>query len=1002
MVIGPRAKSRRGPMLQLDYLVHVLEIKPWPPSQSLKIVRSVLIQWENGDKSSGSTSTVVPSLDDGRIEFNESFRIPVTLIRDMSLKSMDADVFLKNLLEFSLFEPRREKTVKGQVLGTAIVDLAEYGGLKESTSFGVPMSCTRCFGNTAQPILYVKIQPVGRLHSRSSSKGSLPRVTSLDKNSVDSASALTSEEYVEEAEFASFTDDDVSSHSSVTVSSALDSNGGFPSPNGEGGSGMRKEDPDLHSKLVLEGVDKSAAVLLNEIQKNVSTSVSADLSSDPGTRTLLASSKTSHEIDEGIAKSKGRLHNSEENMTNSFFENAASLDSINHVHEKLNSVNGTEGQAREGSEGELQMHARKYSVEIKTKYDVPEADATHHNDNRSNGELVQVLEARAHSLGVESLKRFYLNAGNQVSPEHDCSFNKDRVRHVKSVRSAMDSARGNGSAGGSSVSIERNEDKVYPAERRNVPWDSKVQELEGRIKILERELREAAAIEISLYSVVAEHGSSISKVHAPARRLSRLYLQACKQRGRLRRASAARSAVSGLVVVAKACGNDVPRLTFWLSNCVVFRAIICQTFSEQQLPVSVGHSLDKHGSGQGIDKKAPQLVWKASSSGKKDIRNMTGDSYNDWEDPHTLASALEKVESWIFTRIVESVWWQTLTPHMQSSAAKVMDKSMEVGSRKNYRRTSSSGDQEQVNLSLALWTNAFKDASERLCPVRAGGHECGCLPVLAKLIMEQCVARLDVAMFNAILRESADDIPTDPVSDPISDSKVLPIPAGRSSFGAGAQLKNAIGNWSRWLSDLFGMDDDDPVDDENDDDDQRQMLDSSSKSFHLLKSLSDLMMLPKDMLLCSTIRKEVCPTFGAPLIRRVLDNFVPDEFCPDPVPLDVFQALDSEDAHEDPEGWPITNVPCVAPAAVYSPPSASSLACIVGDIGTQSQLRRSGSSLLKKSITSDDELEELNSIFVDSPPMSPPKARPAQQPKGTDTDNAVRYQLLREVWMNCE
>lgn len=54
------------------------------------------------------------------------------------------------------------------------------------------------------------------------------------------------------------------------------------------------------------------------------------------------------------------------------------------------------------------------------------------------------------------------------------------------------------------------------------------------------------------------------------------------------------------------------------------------------------------------------------------------------------------------------------------------------------------------------------------------------------------MARLDVAMFNAILRESADEIPTDPVSDPISDAKVLPISAGKSSFGAGAQLKNAV------------------------------------------------------------------------------------------------------------------------------------------------------------------------------------------------------------------
>ena len=54
------------------------------------------------------------------------------------------------------------------------------------------------------------------------------------------------------------------------------------------------------------------------------------------------------------------------------------------------------------------------------------------------------------------------------------------------------------------------------------------------------------------------------------------------------------------------------------------------------------------------------------------------------------------------------------------------------------------------------------------------------------------MARLDVAMFNAILREYVDDIPTDPVSDPISDAKVLPVPAGKSSFGSGAQLKNAV------------------------------------------------------------------------------------------------------------------------------------------------------------------------------------------------------------------
>lgn len=68
-----------------------------------------------------------------------------------------------------------------------------------------------------------------------------------------------------------------------------------------------------------------------------------------------------------------------------------------------------------------------------------------------------------------------------------------------------------------------------------------------------------------------------------------------------------------------------------------------------------------------------------------------------------------------------------------------------------------------------------------------------------------------------------------------------------------------IGNWSRWLTDLFGMDDDDSLEDRDDDD-----LDSndgsqntSFKPFHLLNALSDLLMLPKDMLLSASIRKEV-------------------------------------------------------------------------------------------------------------------------------------------------
>lgn len=234
MVLGLRAKNRGGTSVQINYMIHVQEIKPWPPSQSLKSLRSVLIQWENGDRNSGSTNPVVPSLGsvvgEGKIAFNESFRLPVTLFRDMSVKGGDGDTFQKNCLEFNLYEPRRDKTVKGQLLATAIIDLAEYGLVKETLTVSAPMNCKRNYRNMDQPLLFIKIQPVDKKRTSSLSRDNQSSGTTLDNNGGESVSGLMNEEY---AESASFTDDDISSHSSQTASSALDSNGGFHPQNEE-------------------------------------------------------------------------------------------------------------------------------------------------------------------------------------------------------------------------------------------------------------------------------------------------------------------------------------------------------------------------------------------------------------------------------------------------------------------------------------------------------------------------------------------------------------------------------------------------------------------------------------------------------------------------------------------------------------------------------------------------------------------------------------------------
>lgn len=108
------------------------------------------------------------------------------------------------------------------------------------------------------------------------------------------------------------------------------------------------------------------------------------------------------------------------------------------------------------------------------------------------------------------------------------------------------------------------EDQRFDAKENGIDKDEedlerKVEEMETRIEKLEEELREVAALEISLYSVVPEHGSSTHKVHTPARRLSRLYIHACKHWTQDRRGTIAKNTVSGLILIARSCSNDVPR-----------------------------------------------------------------------------------------------------------------------------------------------------------------------------------------------------------------------------------------------------------------------------------------------------------------------------------------------------------------------------------------------------------------------------------------------------------
>ncbi|XP_057509395.1 uncharacterized protein LOC130792008 [Actinidia eriantha] len=950
MVLGLRSKHRKANSVQVDYIVNVREIKPWPPSQSLRSIQSVLLQWDNCDNNSGSFSSVVG---EGNVEFNESFVLPVTLCREKGTH----DSFQKNCLEFYLYEYRKDKATKGQPLGTAIINLSDYGIIKENIAISALVNCKKSSKNAAQPVLYVNVQPFDEDSSNPSPKGSLAKEASLDKDGGEFVSKLVNDANDDESEIASFTDDNVSSHSLQTVSSsAFEASKGSVSQNKEVADGDRKTQQNTQ-QLVRDDVDRipyevasSDAYIREGANFDLASSINSRANGDDDGRAVSVNSRldttTVNEVHVGV------------------------MDDVE------------ENEQQEYERGKLILEDMRNSLQKKLS-------------------AKSSLDATRKHATVRSETLTFSRRGHEVK---STATTNNKLKHTKSVQLPFVSAKANGfSEQNQNMDMAKEVDKLENAhtnvvgiavtvgKKPNNGFSDSKFEWKSRVEMLEEELREAAVIEAALYSVVAEHGSSTNKVHAPARRLSRFYLHACKEMSHTKRASAARAAVSGLILVSKSCGNDVPRLTFWLSNSIMLRAVVKQ--SVEGTPLSDGQNMETNDGGKKSGGRSSLNLDKFSSTEKE--WNHPIKELGDWENRLTFETALEKIEAWIFSRIVESMWWQTLTPHMQSAAAKTSSKGS--GAKKSKFAL---GDQEQVSFSIELWKKAFKDACERLCPIRAGGHECGCLPVLARLVMEQLVDRLDVAMFNAILRESVDEMPTDPVSDPISDPKVLPILAGRSSFGAGAQLKNAIGNWSRWLSDLFGIEENNSPEDENNHDNNIMECRNSFKAFRVLNALSDLMMLPIEMLGDSSTRKEVCPMFGPMLIQRVLNNFVPDEFSPDPIPAAVLEALDAEDA--DVATDKLVGFPCTATPPVYSPPLTASLAGFVGEVGSQTP-QRSVSSVLRKSYTSDDELDELDSpitsILIDNSRVSP-SPRVAWTPKGGR--NVVRYRLLREVWKDGE
>jgi len=74
---------------------------------------------------------------------------------------------------------------------------------------------------------------------------------------------------------------------------------------------------------------------------------------------------------------------------------------------------------------------------------------------------------------------------------------------------------------------------------------------------------------------------------------------------------------------------------------------------------------------------------------------------------------------------------------------------------------------------------------------------------------------------------------------------------------------------------------------------------------------------------------------------------------------------------------------------LYTPPESGAILSVMGDP------RKSGSAILRKSNTSDDELDELSSPLTF---ISNTSSNPLAKLKRISNSSTARYRLLHEVW----
>jgi len=391
------------------------------------------------------------------------------------------------------------------------------------------------------------------------------------------------------------------------------------------------------------------------------------------------------------------------------------------------------------------------------------------------------------------------------------------------------------------------------------------------------ELLSVAATEVCVY--LGRISAGLNKrpergYHAPARRIARTMFCMGQQQG----SAFGKQVLRIIETQVQSSPGDMASLVFWWSNLVHLRVMLAlQAAGASGAAPSPGGSMQS-------------ARWASDLLGPELIR-------------------LERAP--LFDSLLAQMWNSVLLPTVVPSGSSAAANNS-AALKSQVGKATPVTKRAMQEAAIKRWFEGLDAVSAQLQRLGSRGH----VDLLRMQVLQQCLRKVDALLFHYLVVGSPTGVDIlsdyDPGSSlwggpgdglPALEESSLPFTPGTLTFGSGMSVKMTVTRLQQWassagVSEALGVGA------------------VGGSLFPLLRAAADLLMMPKELLLEQSIRRDVSQSLSIRSMVHILEQFLPDEYAHDGVAPEIITALRAEGDVAPSMRPPLSNM-----SVTYRPPS---------------------------------------------------------------------------------